>query len=227
MGRLIVIEGACDGIGKTTQFKLMQDKLVQEGNKVISHHFPSYNEYQGKPVENYLKGEFGLPQELSPYFVNSLYATDRAVTWHSELKEKYDAGYTVLLDRYTTSSIIYQAALIEDESEKKKFMDFVTDYEYNKIGIPKPDSVIFLYAPFELATRIRMERKENDGVANDVHEKDLEFMKKVYDSAMFAADYLKWDKIKCDFNDQMKSIDEIHNMICRKLKQKELEKEER
>lgn len=218
MGKIIVIEGACDGIGKTTQFQLLNDKLLKNGEKVISHHFPSYNEYQGKPVENYLKGEYGLQKDLSPYFVNSLYATDRGVTWYSNLKEKYDSGYTILLDRYTTSSIIYQTALIDGELEKKKFIDFVIDYEYNKIGIQKPDNVIFLYASFELATKMRLERKENEGVDNDIHEKDLDFMKRVYDTAMFAADYLNWDKVKCDFNNQMKSIEEIHNMICSKLK---------
>lgn len=227
MGKLIVIEGACDGIGKSTQFKMLYDKLTSKGEKVISHHFPSYDQYQGKAVENYLKGEFGMPQTLSPYFVHSLYATDRAITWHSELKEKYDEGYTILLDRYNTSSIIYQSALLQNDEEKKKFMDFVVDYEHNKIGIPKPDSVIFLHAPFDLVTRIRQERKANDGVANDIHERNLDFMKKVYDTAMLAADYLKWDKVKCDFNDQMKPIDEIHGLICKKIKQKEMDDFER
>ena len=218
MKKLIVIEGACDGIGKSTQFKLLYDKLVKEGNNVISHHFPSYNEYQGKSVENYLNGDFGPLQGLSPYFVNSLYATDRAVTWYSKLKQKYDEGYTVLLDRYTTSSIIYQSALIEDKAKKKEFIDFVIDYEYNKIGIQKPDNVIFLHTPFELATQIRVARQENDGIKNDIHERDLDFMKKVYDSAMFVADYLNWDKVQCDYNNQMKSIEEIHNDICNILK---------
>jgi len=222
MGKLIVIEGACDGIGKTTQFKMLYERLIKNGEKVVTHHFPSYDTYQGKPVENYLNGEFGLPKDLSPYFVNSLYATDRAVTWYSELKEKYEQGYTVLLDRYTTSSIIYQSALIKDEIEKKQFMDFVTDYEYNKIGIHKPDNVIFLYTPFELATKMRMDRKENNGVDNDVHERDIEFMKNVYNTAMIAADYLKWDKIKCDFNNQIMTVEQIHNMIWKKVKEKEL-----
>ena len=50
-GKLIVIEGACDGIGKTTQYNLLKERLEKEGEKIISHHFPSYNTYQGKPVE--------------------------------------------------------------------------------------------------------------------------------------------------------------------------------
>ena len=30
-GKLIVIEGACDGIGKTTQYKLLCDHLKKDG----------------------------------------------------------------------------------------------------------------------------------------------------------------------------------------------------
>ena len=217
MGKLIVIEGACDGIGKTTQFNMLYNKLEKEVGKVVSHHFPSYDEYQGKAVEKYLNGDFGLPQELSPYFINSLYATDRAITWYSELKEKYEAGYTILLDRYNTSSIIYQAAVIEDKEEKIKFMDFVNDYEFNKIGIKKPDCIIFLYAPFDLVTKLRQERQQNAGIANDIHERDLNFMRKVYDTAMLAADYFKWDMIQCNSGDKMKTVEEIHDLVCSKI----------
>ena len=221
-GKLIVVEGACDGIGKTTQYEMLFKHLESDGNVVMKHHFPSYNTYQGAPVEKYLKGEYGSPSELSPYFVTSLYATDRGVTWYTELKKIYDEGNIILLDRYTTSSLIYQSALIEDIEEKKKFIDYVIDFEYNKIGIKEPDSVIFLYAPFDLVTKMRNERKQNEGIINDIHESDLEFMKKVYESAMFIADYLSWDKIKCNDGDKMKNIDEIHNEIYSLVKKKSI-----
>ena len=212
-GKIIVVEGACDGIGKSTQYSLLEKTLINNGNKIVKHHFPSYNTYQGKPVEKYLAGDFGSPKDLSPYFVNDLYATDRAVTWYSELKAEYDAGKTILLNRYTTSSLIYQAALIEDIEERKQFVDYVCDFEYNKLGIRKPDIVVFLYAPFDLVTEMRNARKQNEGLENDIHERDLVFMKKVYDNAMFLADYLGWCKIKCNEGNRMKSIEEIHDQI--------------
>ena len=121
-----------------------------------------------------------------------------------------------MLDRYTTSSLIYQAALIEDIEERKEFVDYVCDFEYNKLGIKKPDVVVFLYAPFDLVTEMRNARKQNEGLENDIHERDLTFMKKVYDNAMFLADYLGWTKIKCNEGNRMKSIEEIHGEI-RKL----------
>lgn len=219
-GKLIVIEGACDGIGKTTQYEMLCNHFLNDGREIANHHFPSYGTYQGVPVEKYLKGEFGQPNELSPYFINSLYANDRGITWYTKLKPLYDEGKVVLLDRYTTSSLIYQSALIEDIEQKKKFIDFVIDFEYHKIGIKEPDNVIFLYAPFELVTEMRNARKQNDGVVNDIHESNLEFMKKVYESAMFIADYLSWDKIQCNDGNKMRSIDDIHEEIYNLVKTK-------
>ena len=214
-GKLIVIEGVSDGIGKTTQFNLLRKRLLDENAKVESHHFPSYNTYQGKPVEEYLRGTFGRPDEISPYFVNSLYAVDRAITWNIDLKDKYERGDTILLDRYTTSSLIYQSTPIEDMEEKKKFLNYVTDFEYNKIGIKKPDKVIFLTADLDIITKMRNKRKEENGevVEGDIHENDLMFMRKVYDNATFVANYLSWDIINCSENGRMKSIEEISDEV--------------
>ena len=216
-GRLIVIEGASDGIGKTTQYNLLKEKLISEDSHITSHHFPSYDTYQGKPVEEYLKGNFGNPDNLSPYFINSLYAIDRAITWHTSLKESFEKGDIILLDRYTSSSLIYQSALIEDEEEKKKFIDYVTDFEYEKLGIKKPDSVIFLSAPFEVVNEMRRKRKleKGEAVEGDIHENNLEFLKKVYDSAIFVAKYLNWDIIDCSDGNKMKSPEEIHEEIIK------------
>ena len=219
-GKLIVIEGACDGIGKSTQSDLLKNHLISDGEEVITHHFPSYETKQGALVEDYLRGVYGPAKDSNNYFIHSLYAIDRAVTWQKDLKKEYENGKIILLDRYTTSSLIYQSALIEDINKKKEFIDFVTDYEYGKLGIKKPDSVIFLYADFDLATKIRMARNSSTS-SLDIHEADLEFMKKVYDNAMFIADYLSWDKVKCDNSDNMRSIPEIHKDVynlVRKIK---------
>ena len=65
------------------------------------------------------------------------------VTWKDKLKDAYEKGNIILLDRYTTSSLIYQSSLMDDYYEKKDFIDYVADYEYNKLGIKKPDKVIY------------------------------------------------------------------------------------
>ena len=219
-GKLIVIEGACDGIGKTTQFEALKQHLQNDGIEIVNHHFPTYDSFHGHGVEQYLSGTFGETKELSPYFINSLYAHDRAVAWYSNLKLQYESGKFILLDRYTTSSLIYQSALIDDLNKKKEFIDYVMDFEHKKIGIKEPDTVVFLHAPFEVATKIRMERKENDGVQNDIHERNLDFMKRVYENSLFVSEYLNWNKVECSFKGQMKSIEEIHNDVYSLVKKK-------
>ena len=102
--------------------------------------------------------------------------------------------------------------------EKKKFIDYISDLEYNKLGIRKPDKVIFLTAPFDIVTKLRKQRPDNEGIINDVYERDLEFMKKIYDNALFVADYLLWEKVECSDNGKMKDINTIHEKIYNLVK---------
>lgn len=217
-GQIIVIEGSCDGVGKSTQYQLLYKRLLEEKKRVLAHHFPSYNSYQGIPVENYLKGEMGDLNSLSPYFINSLYALDRGVTWYTSLKEQYENGTTILLDRYTTSSLIYQSALIEDKIERQKFWNYVSDYEYNKLGIQEPDCVLFLHIPFDLSQKLRAQRKEYEGLKNDLHEKNIEYLYKVYQSSLEVAQYFHWNTIECSENNQMKKIEDVHEQIYKLIK---------
>lgn len=217
-GKLIVIEGACDGIGKSTQYKELCDHLIRDGKDVANHHFPSYGTIQGGPVEMYLGGQLGETKDLSPYLITSLYAIDRAITWNNILKPLHEQGKTIVLDRYTTSSLFYQSALIEDLQKKKDFINYVLDYEYNKLGIKEPDSVIFLHAPFDLVTKMRKARTNNEGIQNDIHEANIEFMKKVYENGMFLADYLSWDMVQCNDGDSLRSIEDIHEEVYRRVR---------
>lgn len=216
-GKLIVIEGACDGVGKTTQYNLLKEYLENKGFNVYNHHFPTYNSKQGKLVEEYLNGDFGSPEELSPYLINSMYAVDRALTWKEELKEKYDNGDIILLDRYTTSSLIYQSCLYETEKEKAEFIDYVEEYEYEKLGLKRPDIVIFLTGDFDALSNLRKNRTDYEGNSNDVYERDINIMKKIYDNSSFVAKHMNFEIIKCDKDGKLRSIEDIHNEIISKI----------
>ena len=219
-GNLFVIEGAGDGVGKTTQFEMTRDHLREDGHSTITHHFPSYGTPQGRLVEMYLQGLLGDKESLSPYVINALYALDRKITFEKKLQQPYENGELILLDRYTTSSLIYQSALMEDEEKKKEFVDYVTNLEYKEMALPEPNNVIFLDAPYELIAELRAKRASNEGIANDIHEKDQEFMKKVYDSAQFVADYLNFDRVRCYDGWQMRKREDIHEEVYEKIKTK-------
>lgn len=208
-GKLIVFEGVQGEVEKTTQLKMLKEHLRSEKVKFVEHSFPTYYAYQGKGVEKYLAGEFGEPGELSPYFINNLFAYDRAITWRVKLKTEFEKGKLVLLDHYTSSSLISQSALFSDSAEKKAFIDFVMDYEYHKLGIKQPDSIFFLTMPFEM---IALQN-------TDASEEALELLRRAYENAEFVANYCGWTSIDCaNSNNSLLSSEEIHAKIWQQLK---------
>lgn len=211
MGKLIVIEGVSDGVGKTTQVKGLFNKLIDDGKEVIYHHFPSYGSVGASLVEEYLKGNLGKREEIGPYAISSFYAVDRFYAYHNELKEALEDGKIVLLDRYTTSNLIYQGSLF-DSKEKDEFLDYITDYEYNRLGLKKPDLVIFLKSDKDFANTLRKNR-DYDGVEGDINEKDNVFLDKVYDNSLYVADKYNFKIIECSKEGKLRSIDEISSEI--------------
>ena len=211
MGKLIVIEGVSDGGGKTTQVKELFNKLIDDGKEVIYHHFPSYGSVGASLVEEYLKGNLGKREEIGPYAISSFYAVDRFYAYHNELKEALEDGKIVLLDRYTTSNLIYQGSLF-DSKEKDEFLDYITDYEYNRLGLKKPDLVIFLKLDKDFANTLRKNR-DYDGVEGDINEKDNVFLDKVYDNSLYVADKYNFKIIECSKEGKLRSIDEISSEI--------------
>ena len=207
---LIVIEGVSDGVGKTTQINELYNKLINDGKDVIYHHFPSYGSIGASLVEEYLKGNLGKREDIGPYAISSFYAMDRFYTYHNELKEALDSGKIVLLDRYTTSNLIYQGALFEEE--KDSFLEYITDYEYNRLGLKKPDLVIFLKLDRDFANTLRKNRNY-DGIDGDINEKDQDFLDKVYDNSLYVADKYNFKVVECSKDGVLRSIDDISREI--------------
>lgn len=67
----------------------------------------------------------------------------------------------ILADRYATSNSIYQMEKL-DEAEWDKYLDWSADFEYDKIGIPKPDAVIYLDMPVEISQKLMSARYNGD-----------------------------------------------------------------
>ena len=203
---LIVIEGVSDGVGKTTQINELYNKLINDGKDVIYHHFPSYGSIGASLVEEYLKGNLGKREDIGPYVVSSFYAMDRFYTYHNELKSALDEGKIVLLDRYTTSNLIYQGALFEEG--KDEFLNYICDYEYNKLGLKKPDLVIFLKLDKSIANTLRNNRGNKD-----INESDNAFLDKVYDNSLYVADKYDFKIIECSKDGVLRSIEDISREI--------------
>ena len=145
-GKLIVIEGL-DGSGKATQTAMLRSKLLQLNLKYYQVSFPDYNSSSSSLVKMYLNSEFGeSPNDVNAYAATSFFAVDRYSSYIKSWKDKYQNGYIIVADRYTTSNVIYQMSKLGIDNWDY-YIDWMQDYEYNKLGLPKPDKVIYLDMP--------------------------------------------------------------------------------
>ena len=216
-GKLIVLEGACDGVGKSTQLKLLENELSKD-YECEHWHFPSYGLGIAKVTEMFLKGKLGDLNDIPDAAIESYYAIDREYVWRNYLKKYYDEGKTILLDRYTTSSFIYQCLKCNTDDERLDRIATMISYEYLNLGIQEPDLVIFLNGDFDTLTRLRLARKNNAGVAQDVFESRIETQKKIYDTAQFVSKRMKWDQVIVTEGNNMRSEEDIHKDVMSRVR---------
>lgn len=217
-GKFIVIEGT-DGSGKKTQAKILCEKLNEAGINCIVQSFPNYDSPACTPVKMYLNGEFGDIGCLDAYQANSLYAVDRLCTMMG-LKDHIKNGGSIVFDRYVESTMLHQAALIENQEERDKFLDYVNDFEFGKLKLPKPDLVIFLDVPVEVSKKLADSRGEyKSGNKKDILEQDISHLTKAYNSGKYVANKYGWTQISClNESGNLKSIEEISNDIFEVVK---------
>lgn len=105
-GVFIVFEGG-EGIGKTTQAKLLKAWLEQEGENVVLSREPGGSDLGIEIRKILLSHSTG---EISPRAEALLYAADRAHHVYSLIRPALSRGEVVISDRYFDSSIAYQGA---------------------------------------------------------------------------------------------------------------------
>ena len=219
MGKIFVIDGT-DGSGKQTQFEALKEHLDKEGIEYKSFTFPNYDSPSSSLVKMYLAGEFGKnAKDVSPYIASTFYAADRYATYKKEIEEYYNNGGIILLDRYTTSNMVHQSGKISDPIERKKFLDWLWDFEFNLYKLPVPNEVFFLNMPPKFAIQL-MEGRENKITheqQKDIHERDVNHIIDAYNAACELADRYGWFKINCIKDEEIRSIDDIHKEIYREV----------
>ena len=196
MGKLIVIEGL-DGCGKSTQLELLPQNLLKNGIESKSVSFPDYDSNSSALVKMYLGGEFGKkPSDVNAYAASLFYAVDRFASYKTNWGDYYNQNGVIVSGRYTTSNAVHQTSKM-DESEWQGFLDWLYDLEYNKVGIPKPDKVIFLDMPIEVSQKLLSGRYNGDEGKKDIHESDTAYLDKCRKPAMFTAKFSGWTIIPC------------------------------
>lgn len=216
---LIVIEGV-DGSGKQTHTDKIYKRLMQEGKNVKEIHFPDYNSETSALVKMYLGGSFGeKAEDVSPYVASSFYAVDRIASYIMNWKNEYQSGQVILADRYTTSNAIHQACKLSD-GEQGKYLDWLFDFEYNILGLPKPDLVIFLDMPPQYGLELirKRDNKITGQQEKDIHEKDTAHLNNSYKTALFVAKRYGWNVIRCVDDGKIRPVDEINDEIYNLIK---------
>lgn len=218
MGKLIVIEGL-DGSGKATQANLLSEKLASCGYPVKKVTFPDYQSDSSAPVRMYLSGKLSdKPEGVNAYAASSFYAVDRYISFKTGWEKFYSEGGVVVADRYTTSNGVHQCSKLPQE-EWNGYMDWLYDFEYAKIGIPKPDLVIYLDMSPEVSQKLMSKRYLGDESKKDIHEKDKQYLEKSRNAAYFCIGHDNWTKIKCDDGTNPLTIEEIAQKIFDKVKE--------
>ena len=213
MGKLIVIEGT-DGSGKSTQFRKLTEYLQNKSKEFKTLVFPRYSEPSSALIRMYLGGEFGhSPSDVNAYAASAFYAVDRYASYKQDWGKWYEDGGLIVSDRYTTSNAVHQASKEEGEN-RDKFLGWLYEFEYDKLGLPRPDLVIYLDVPTDFTEKLLRSREASTNTHADIHEQDMDYLATCRRSGRAAAEYYGWTVIHCVKDGEMRSIEDIHTEIC-------------
>lgn len=217
-GRLIVIEGL-DGSGKATQAARLTDALNAQGKDVKQISFPDYASDSSALIKMYLGGKFGShPDDVNAYAASTFYSVDRYASYKTNWGGFYRRGGIVVSDRYTTSNAVHQCSKLPKE-QWPAFLDWLFDFEYNKIGIPVPDRVVYLEADPAVSQGLMTARYKGDESKKDIHEKDLAYLARSHEAADYCARTLGWIKVSCTEQGTMRPIEAIHADLLQAIKE--------
>ena len=221
MGKLIILEGL-DGSGKGTQAGLLADALAGQGRSLRKLTFPNYQSDSSALVRMYLAGQFGeKPDDVNAYAASSFFAVDRYAGYKADWGGFYRGGGLLISDRYTTSNAVHQCAKLPPD-QWDGFLNWLFDFEYNKLGIPAPDRVVYLAVDPDVSQQLMTRRYHGDESKKDIQEKDTEYMARARAAAEYCAKTLGWARIECTRHlpgggKAMLSIPAVHARILETL----------
>ena len=158
---LVNLEGI-DGCGKSTQSKLLREKLEGEGEKVIILKEPTKRPH-GQKLWDVLHGK----RKASNEEILELFVLDRKQHVEEKIQPALDDGTVILMDRYYYSSMAYQVAGGIDVEEIRK----------KHVFAPRPDVVLI----FDLPVSVALERVKGHSDADEFEkEEHLEKVREAY-----------------------------------------------
>jgi len=170
----IALEGI-DGSGKSTQVKLLTEKLEQAGHKVYTTCEPT-----DSPIGKIIRDIFTHKMEADHRTIAGLFVADRLdhlLNKTNGILKKLEEGYTVITDRYYFSSYAYQSTHMD--------LDWVINANSLSANLLRPDLNIYIDISPELSIerlnrgRTSIELYETLENLQNVREKYFEVMEKL------------------------------------------------
>lgn len=159
----IALEGI-DGSGKSTQVKLLAERLLQKGHKVYTTFEPTDNPI-GAMIRSILQHETKADEPT----IAALFAADRLdhlLNKKNGILKMLAEGYTVITDRYYLSSYAYHSVHVP--------MDWVIASNAYSAQFRRPDVNIYI----DMDAAISMQRLAANRHSTDIYE-TLENLQKV------------------------------------------------
>jgi len=209
-GKLIVLEGT-DGSGKATQAGLLLRSLEAEGISCRELDFPRYGNPFAEPVTRYLRGALGSrPGDVNAYAASTMFAVDRYASYKEDWGGFYESGGVIVANRYTTSNAVHQASKLP-EGERRAYLDWLFDLEYDRLGLPRPDLVLYLDMPAAAAEQLLRRRERETNTRADIHEQDAAYLRRCRETARRIAEELGWTIVDCAAGDgSPRTPEDIH-----------------
>ena len=192
----IALEGI-DGSGKSTQAKLLSQRLTSMGHKVYTTFEPTDSPI-GSIIRNIMRGRINCDHKT----IAGLFVADRLDHLLNEVNgivKKLEEGYTVITDRYYFSSYAYHGTHMN--------MDWVINANAMSAEILRPDINIFI----DVLPETSMDRLNNNRSIIELYE-TLENLQNVREKYFEAFDKLKLEENVFITNGNL-SLDEVSNNI--------------
>ena len=190
-------------------------RVEQTGTPFRRLVFPQYQEPSSALIRMYLNGEFGQhPGDVNAYAATAFYAVDRYASFQKVWRREYEAGGLILSDRYTTSNAVHQGSKLTG-AEQRAYFQWLEEFEYGRLGLPRPDLVIYLDVPTDLTEMMLRKREQDTHTQGDIHEQDLAYLRLCRETGQAAADFFGWQVISCARDGAMRPAQEIHQEIDR------------
>ena len=100
-------------------------------------------------------------------------------------------------------------------SVSDEYVEWLEEYEYERLELPRPDMVIFLDMPIEISQKLMSGRYDGDESKKDIHESNIKFLQDCRKAALYTAEKQGWKIVKCSDGENPLSIDEISKEILK------------